>query len=228
MQLLKRSKYLFLRVALLTVLMFVLAAAPAGAATFPFVNITGNNSGDAAIGEAQLSMEVTQVVDLKAAFLFTNQGPDYCSLTDVYFADGAFFETSTQPVLIETSNAGGVIFSSPASPKELPGAPKDFKTTQFFTADALNPATGVEPFDPETGNLYDEWLKITFSIKEGKVFDDVIDALGTGEVRVGVRLTAFDSDGSESFVHAPIPASVLLLGSGLIGLVGFRRKKIAK
>jgi len=44
---------------------------------------------------------------------------------------------------------------------------------------------------------------------------------------------AFDfNDGSESFINnnnpVPIPASVLFLGSGLIGLVGFRRKKIAK
>ena len=222
MRMLKRSKYLFLSVAFLTVLMFVLAAVPAGAATFPFVNITGNNSGDAAIGEAQLSMEVTQV-DSKAAFLFTNQGLDYCSLTDVYFADGAFFET--EPVVIESS--AGVTFFSGAAPPELPGATKDFKTTQFLTADATNPAAGVEPFDPATNTLDNEWLKITFSLKNDIFFDDVIVALGTGDVRVGVRLTAFESGGSESFIHAPIPASVLLLGSGLIGLAGFKRK-IAK
>ena len=227
MQMDKRSKYLFLKFVFLTVLMFVLAAVPAGAATYPFVNITGNDSDDAAIGEAQLSMEVTQV-DSKAAFLFTNQGTDYCSLTDVYFADGAFFETETQLVRIEGSSSG-VTFFSGASPPKLPGAPTDFKTTQLFTANATKPATGVEPFNPDSPyDQYNEWLKITFFIKEGKVFDDVIAALGTGEVSVGVRLTAFASGGSESFIHAPIPASVLLLGSGLIGLVGFRKKKIAK
>lgn len=53
MRMLKGSKYLFSRIAFLTVLMFVLAAVPAGAATtFGFYNITANDPGDAAIGEA--------------------------------------------------------------------------------------------------------------------------------------------------------------------------------
>ena len=62
-----------------------------------------------------------------------------------------------------------------------------------------------------------------------KNFDDVLTGLGNGELRVGIHVQAFESDGSEGFINntvpVPIPASVLFLGSGLIGLVGFRRKK---
>jgi len=57
MRMLKGSKYLFSRIAFLTVLMFVLAAAPAGAATtFGFYNITNNYEVNANFGEAQLLM----------------------------------------------------------------------------------------------------------------------------------------------------------------------------
>ena len=45
---------------LATGVILAMTAAPSQAANFRFNNITNNNSGDAAIGEAQLSMEVTQ------------------------------------------------------------------------------------------------------------------------------------------------------------------------
>ena len=65
-----------------------LTAAQAYAIPFEFYNITGNNSGDAAIGEAQLSVEVTtRLGNLGVGFTFANSGPEDSSIADIYFDD---------------------------------------------------------------------------------------------------------------------------------------------
>jgi len=45
---------------------------------------------------------------------------------------------------------------------------------------------------------------------------------------VGLHVQAFDGDESESFIDnpKPVPASLFLLGVGLIGIAGFSRKKL--
>jgi len=222
---LKGSKYLFSRIAFLTVLMFVLAAAPAGAATtFGFYNITANNSGDAAIGEEQLFVDVTDNGSSQVLFTFTNTGPENSSICDVYFDDGSLLGIAS----IDNSSTG-VLFTQLAKPVNLPGANNaspPFVTTAGFSADSDPP---VQPNGVNPG----EYVGILFDLQTDKTFSDVLTDLGTGELRIGIHVQGFDSGGSEGFVNndnpVPIPASVLLLGSGLIGLVGFRRKKkIAK
>jgi len=225
MRMLKGYKYLFSRIAFLTVLMFVLAAAPAGADTFGFYNITANDLGDAAIGEAQLFVDVTDNGSDQVLFTFTNTDIEACSIADVYFADGSLLEIAT------ITSSTGVSFSELADPGELPGGndiDPAFVTTEGFSADSDAPPSHNGVDNP------DEWLGIVFNLQDSQTFEDVLDQLGTGELRIGIHVQGFDnSEGSESFVNndtpVPIPASVLLLGSGLIGLVGFRRKKrIAK
>ena len=230
MCMLKGSKYLFSRIAFLTVLMFVLAAAPAGADTIGFYNITINDPGDDAIGEAQLFVEVTdggfdgefnQVL-----FTFTNTGPGASSICDVYFDDGSLLGIAS----IDNTSPGDpdVFFEQDASPGNLHSgndADPAFVTTEGFSADSDPPAqtNGVNP---------GEYLGILFNLQEYKTFSDVLADLESGELRIGIHVQGFDTEGSESFVNnanpVPIPPSVLLIGSGLIGLVGFRRKKIAK
>ena len=51
---------------------------------YGFENITNNNATDAAIGESQLFVDVTQPVAGYVLFTFTNTGPAACSITDVY------------------------------------------------------------------------------------------------------------------------------------------------
>ena len=236
MCMIKGNKYLFSRIAFLTVLMFVLAAAPAGAATtFGFTGITNDDADDTVIGETQLFVDVMDggsfinadnVTINQVLFTFKNEGPEASSICDVYFDDGSLLGIAS----IDNSSPGepGVLFTQYAKPGNLPGGNKadpDFETTAGFSADSDPPAqpNGVNP---------NEWLAILFNLQSGQAVSDVFSELENGDLRIGIHVQGFASGGGESFVNndnpVPIPATVLLLGSGLIGLIGFRRKKIAK
>lgn len=90
----------------------------------------------------------------------------------------------------------------------------------MFKADADNPppAKGVNP---------GETLGIFFALQGTQTYADVVNELASGQLRVGLHVQAFDGGGSESFVNmpVPVPAALWLFGSGLLGLIGFARRK---
>jgi hypothetical protein len=192
----------------------------ANAVMYGFSNITNNNAGDAAIGEAQLFVDVT-ASGTGVLFTFGNTGPAASSITDVYFDDGTLLALTT------IFNGPGVIFSQGASPGNLPGGntvTPPFVTTAGFSADSNPPAqpNGVNP---------GESLGIFFTLQGTSDFDSVLAALGlggaTGGLRIGIHVQGFDSGGSESFINnpregfpnpIPVPPTVWLMGSGLVGL----------
>lgn len=205
-------------------------ALPTYAVTLDFFCITGNDPGDCAIGEAQLSVEV---IDTGGEVLFNimNNGPmDDAIIRQVYFDDGTLLGIST---LIDADDpvpgAGdmGVDFTAgSASPGDLPGGNSitpQFNVTAGFLADADTP----QPNNKGIGS--GETLGIVFDLQAGKTFADVINDLTTGDLRIGLHVQAFASGGSESFVNnpVPVPAAVWLFGSGLLGLVGVARRKRA-
>ncbi|MDI6451819.1 hypothetical protein [Anaerobaca lacustris] len=65
----------------------VLVAASVGAEphTFRFYSITSNNPTDVAIGEAQLSVEVSDCGSEQVLFTFRNEGPEASSIARIYF-----------------------------------------------------------------------------------------------------------------------------------------------
>ena len=198
-----------------------LASAPAKAATLSFYCITNNIAGDCAIGESQLTVNVSDAGSGQVLFHFKNlAGGSASSITDVYFDDGSLLGISS------ITNGPGVSFSQDASPPNLPGGNNispPFQTTAGFLADS-DPA--VQPNGVNPG----EWLKIYFSLQSGGTYNDVINELGNGQLRIGIHVQGFASGGSESFVNnpVPVPAAVWLLGSGLVSLVAIgRRKKIS-
>ena len=201
----------------------VFATAPAKAATLSFFCITNNNAGDCAIGASQLTVNVSDAGGGQMLFHFKNMaGGSASSITDVYFDDGSLL------ALASVTNGPGVSFSQYASPPNLPGAnliSPAFETTAGFLADSNPP---VQPNGVNPG----EWLKIYFSLQSGGTFNDVINELGDGRLRIGIHVQGFSSGGSESFVNVPatvpVPAAVWLFGSGLVSLTVIgRRKKIS-
>lgn len=211
------------------------------AQTFNFWNITNNDPVNAAVGEAQFSLEVTDGEQNPGhvVFIFRNEGPDPASITDVYFDDGTLTSLTELIDLDDPTDPlhpwfgmgdSGVDFSPGASPADLPGGddpdlmsalpyPQSlFETSLGFSADSdpPPPSMGVEP---------GEWLGIEFSMNGG-ILDDVIAELQNFTLRVGIHVQAFENGGvdSESFMATPEPATVCLLGLGGLALLRRRRR----
>ena len=195
------------QISLLSLGTLLLFAGSAAATLFGFFNISNNIAGDAAIGEAQLFVDVTDSAG-QILFTFSNTGPAASSITDVYFDDGALSGIAS---MINT--VGLVEFTALASPGNLPSAndaSPPFVTTMGFSADSDPPTQplGVNP---------SESLGILFDLMAGQTIADVVSQLNTGQLRIGIHVQGFASGGSESFVNIiPEPGAVTLFGIGLL------------
>jgi hypothetical protein len=199
-----------------------------------FDNISANNVGNAAIGETQLTVEVTDAGTELVSFLFSNSGPEESSITDVYFDDGSLLGIAS--IIDADDGSGGdpgVDFSQLAIPGNLPSANNaspPFETTAGFSADSDSPVqpNGVNP---------DESLKIIFNLQTGQTFSNVEDELTSGDLRIGIHVQGFASGGSESFVNnppspgpvpgpsVPEPGPLALIGLGGLMLGWMHRRR---
>lgn len=205
---------------LLTICVLALLAAPASfAVSFGFQNITGNAATDAEIGEAQLHLDVTDRGSGIVRFAFTNSGPAASSVTDIYF-DSRITLLGGMGIIDADQNGGdpGVDFSKGATPGNLPGANlanPAFQATRGLSADSDPPVqrNGINP---------GELLVLLFNLRNQSDFDDVIAALGSGQLRVGSHVQGFAGGGSESFVNGPaVPEpNTALLATIAVGFVG--------
>jgi len=223
--------YRFLVPAALVLCVAVLQVA--NGATYGFKNITANNLADAAIGEVQLTMEVSNAGNGQVLFKFVNSGPAASSICDVYFDDGALLGMAVPP--FSYSDPTKVSFSVKAHPWNLPGH-EDFNfrpeydgtKNVSFAADSDSP---TQPMGVNPG----EWLGILFNLQAGRTYADVLASLALaqtdirhdleGGLRVGIHVQGFDSGGSESFINVPDGGTTLaLLGIALAGFGLIRRK----
>lgn len=202
---------------------------PAQAVTFGFSSITNNKVADAATGESQLFVDVTDAGNNQVLFKFTNVGPNASSITGIYFDDGSLLGIASI-----ADNGAGVNFSTGATPGDLPGGNSispQFETTAGFLADSDEP---VQPNGVNPG----EFVSILFDLQAGKTFADTLTALQTPDfspngldLRIGVHVQGFEGGGSESFVNnpQPVPEPASMLGIMAFGALGggrlLRKKK---
>ena len=201
-----------------TALLFLLVWTPgASAVPYAFTNITNNNASDAEIGEAQLILDVT-ANGSQILFAFSNTGPAASSITDIYFDDDvpliSFPQFITSP---------GVVFTVGAAPPNLPGGNDPlYHFSSNYDYDSSSP---IQPNGVNPG----ESLGILFNYNNPNNFNAILAALDDGTMRVGLHVQGFATGGSESFINTvPEPATLLLLGCGLVGLAGFGRRRFGK
>jgi len=105
---------------------------------------------------------------------------------------------------VDLSRAGEIEMKGARLPPGLPMAGDDVKLgTIELHCIAPGMVSELWLFDSDRGGSYDDFVLV-----DGTVLD--------GDIVKGVKLA--------TIVNTPIPSAVLLLGSGLIGLLGFRRK----
>jgi hypothetical protein len=209
----------------------LVAAGAVSATPISFQNITNNNATNAAIGEAQLSLGGMGFGPGLVLLFLKNDGPNACSITDVYFDNGGSstcFDTivslwDRDDFLMGFPGHPGVDFSLGAAPPDLPnGSSVGFAATLGFTADSDPPivANGVNP---------GEFLGVVIRLLPNKTFADLWDAFEGGTMRVGVHVQGFVGGGSEAFVttggEIPEPTTVALLGAGVLSLAMRNRKR---
>jgi hypothetical protein len=199
------------------IVMMFLASSITYAIPYGFQNITSNNATNAAIGEAQLALDVTGGAN-QISFEFLNSGSQSCIITQIYLYLPSVSSYSLSFSSFQTDNPSTIKYSLGASPGHLPGGPQN----PYFAASPLNP-------QPQNGIGPEENLSITFTILDGE-FNDVLAALNSGTFIVGIHVQSFANGGSESFINdtpmapVPEPATLILLGAGLVGLAGFGKK----
>lgn len=199
-------------------LLVCLLVSQAAATLYTFECLTNNSAGNAATGQAQLSVDVTSAAD-GAQFTFTNTGSTASIVARIYFY-GDLLDS-----LVSMSDSGdGVAFTAETdNPGHLPGYPPHalipVKAELYFSSKGGGVHNGLDAGNPPT-----EWLQVVWSLQPDKMFDDLIDGLDDGTVLIGMHVQAFGNNGSESFSQIPEPATLVLLGLGMLGSLVLRRR----
>lgn len=198
-------------------------------------NSGSGSSGDSKSGkdltvDKYLSVDVTAMGKDAISFTFYNTG-EKSSITDIYVA-GTMGLVNTPGKI--TGQSSGVNFSIGADPANLPGGkPYDFVATAGADSNAPVVKNGVD-----SAKEYVTW---TFALASGVSYDEVVKAIDSGQLRIGLRAPG-SSGGSSSFINScginscsgsptintasvPLPASIWLMFAAMGGLTLLSRRR---
>jgi hypothetical protein len=212
-------KAVFRAVAFVAAALLASASSAEAAVSYSFTGVSNNNATNTAIGEANLSMMVSDNGGGFVRFDFYNSGPEASSITDVYFDDAVDPSLFVTPIS-QIINGSGVSFSTWATPGNLPGGNDvGFDATRGLTADSDSPKV------PQNGVNPGETLGVVLQLNNGNNYGDVLTALADSSLRVGLHVQAFAGGGSESFVNnpgggtppaVPEPSTLAIFGLGAL------------
>jgi hypothetical protein len=203
-------------------------AGAANAATFKFECIAGASVA-CGVGEASLSVELTDNGNGTVNLVLSNSDPGTSVATGIYIDDSRLMKRPT------LAGGAGTLFRKNGKPSDLPGGSVvAFQDDFRFTA--------RKPVDPN-GVDGGESLTLVLRLKNGVTYADVISALASGALRIGVHIADADPScvgtgtgpqctgdpGSASFVNLPNPVpepmAQLLGGLACVGLAIYGRRR---
>lgn len=151
-----------------------------------------------------------------ATFKFHNDSLFNCSLTQIYFDDGALFGLSS------LANGPGAHFGTDEVTPGPGNLPSGNNLDPVFVADR---EFSIAPFAPVTPNGVGtgEWVSVTFDLASGMTLQDVFNEIASGELRVGIHVQAFPDGSSEAALMIPEPASVMMIALGSLVITGYRK-----
>ena len=211
--------------AIASLVLTLVLGASASAATFGFDVVEGSFDTNSYFVNVQSADNGAGV-----SFTFSNVAQDGSAMTSLYWDFGAYQAYFSNPTAIVegagvdyTDNQGSWFAASPGN---LPGG-----TNVNFVADF-----GMNP-DSHGGSIHNgigagQALTVTFALNSATDYDAIVSAMNNGQVVVGAHIQGLGENGEFSATgittsNTPIPGAVWLLGSGLAGLVGLRRRNRA-
>lgn len=194
---------------------FALAAAAAAGPVYSFSAITQNGTQSVAQGQSQLSMTVSSFAAGVINFRFDNVGPASFVIAQVYWDNTGGLLSGVNSI----ASGAGVAFAGGGTPTSLPNANAANFTSSFrISADSPAPSNGVGP---------GETLDVRMNLAGGVTLAQVLAALDTNAMRVGIHATAFANGQSEAFVSTniiPLPGAAAMGSAGLLGVASRRRR----
>jgi MYXO-CTERM domain-containing protein len=159
---------------LLALLVAVLSAGPASATSVSFECLS--NSSKCAVGEAQLSVDVTAAGPGQVSFRLRNLGSESLTASQVFFDDDTGLLLGD---LVSVLAGSGVEFEEGGKPDNLKGGNKiGFDASAFASATKPAKENGVNP---------GEELVLIFELAGTHTFEDVIAALESESLRIGIN-----------------------------------------